>query len=84
MQGFGKIAKPLTNMLKKDNFQWSDSSTATFQRLKIALITTPVLALPNFAIPFVVETIASGSGIGAILMQANHPIAFISKSLGVK
>lgn len=81
---FGKIAKPLIDMLKKDSFIWSDISAAAFLTLKRALISTPVLALPNFSKTFVVETDASGTGIGAVLMQDKHPIAFISKSLGPK
>lgn len=43
-----------------------------------------MLALPNFAWPFVIEIDASDKGIGVVLQQAGHPIAFVSKALGPK
>lgn len=42
------------------------------------------MALPDFSKAFHIETDASGSGIGAVLIQEGHPIAYISKSLGPK
>lgn len=52
-----------------------------FEKLKHALVFAPVLAMPDFSNTLLVETDASGKGIGAILMQQGHPLAYISKSL---
>jgi len=82
---FGIISKPLTNLLRKGTlYVWTPETETAFQALKKALISAPVLALPNFSIPFVVETDASNKGIGAVLQQQGHPVAYVSKALGVK
>lgn len=43
-----------------------------------------MLALPDFSKQFILEIDACTTGIGAILMQAGHPLAFVSKALGPK
>ena len=85
VKNFGVISKPLTNLLKKgEMFLWTSVHEEAFVALKQALTSAPVLALPNFQKPFVVETNASDKGIRAVLHQENHPIAFVSRALGPK
>lgn len=85
VQHFGIIAKPLTNLLKKhQQFLWTSESATAFETLKTRLITAPVLALPNFAKTFVIEADACDHGIGAVLLQDGHPLAYLSKYLGPK
>jgi len=79
IKGYTKIVVPLSQLLCKGQFRWSELATVAFNTLKKAISTTLVLALPNFDIPFVVETDASGIGVGVVLSQAGHPITFFSK-----
>lgn len=81
MRNYGSIARPLTNLLKKGGFEWNDVIERAFTGLKQAMVSTPVLALPNFDEEFTIETDASGGGIGAILRKGQS-VAFISKGLG--
>lgn len=82
IKGYALISRPLNDLLKKGAFKWNESAKHAFLTLKHALISAPVLAIPNFSKIFVVETDASQKGIGAVLVQDSHPIAYISKSLG--
>lgn len=82
IHGHSIIARPLTFLLRKDSFSWSTEASTAFQNLKDALISAPILALPDFSKQFTVETDAAKTGIGAVLMQDNHPISYISRALG--
>lgn len=80
---FGIISRPLTDLLCKGAvYVWTDVQNQAFAALKQALTSAPVLGLPDFNKPFSVETDASGTGIGAVLMQGGHPLAYLSKALG--
>jgi hypothetical protein len=81
IQEFGSIAAPLTSLLKRSAFHWSSATEQAFVALKRSLTTAPVLALPDFDRPFIVECDASGSGIGAVLHQVDGTIAFFIRAL---
>jgi hypothetical protein len=71
--------------LKKGKlFVWTSEQESSFQTLKTALVTAPVLALPNLQKPLLIETDASNKGIGAVIQQDGHPMAYVSKALGPK
>lgn len=84
VKGYGSIIKPLTLLLRKDTKRWNEEATHAFNQLKVLMMSAPILALPDFTKAFVVETNASLTSIGAILLQEGHPIAFISNALGPK
>jgi hypothetical protein len=69
VKGYGSIAAPLTNLLKKNVFLWSETAEHAFNALKSAITSPSVLVLPDFNKPFVIECYASGRGIGAVLIQ---------------
>ena len=62
IKDYGKIAKPLTELTKKDGFGWNEKAQATFEELKRKITTTSVLQLPNFDEEFSLECNASGTG----------------------
>jgi len=84
VKGYGSISKPLTLLLRKDAKGWNEEASKAFNQLKVLMTSAPVLALHDFTKAFVVETDASLTGIGVILLKEGHPIAFISKSLRPK
>ena len=67
IRDFGLIVTPLTRLLRRDAFAWDDEATAAFEALKEALTTGPVLQMPDFTRPFIIDCDASGVGFGAVL-----------------
>ncbi|XP_077228378.1 putative mitochondrial protein AtMg00860 [Tasmannia lanceolata] len=81
IKDYGKIVGPVTKMLQKDSFHWLEEATTTFQQLKKVMTTPPVLALPDFSKPFLIECDASGRGVGVVLAQGGRPLAYFSQAL---
>nr|GEV47315.1 hypothetical protein [Tanacetum cinerariifolium] len=84
IKSYASISRPLTLFLKKNGFKWNEEAQTAFEQLKQAMISAPVLALPDFEKEFIVEMDASGVRIRAVLIQGGHPIAYLSKTLSVK
>ncbi|GJY48280.1 putative reverse transcriptase domain-containing protein [Tanacetum coccineum] len=84
IEGFSKIAKPMTKLTqKKVTFEWGDKQEAAFQTLKTKLCSAPILALPQGAENFIVYCDASHKGLGAVLMQNEKVIAYASRQLKI-
>ena len=86
IRGFATICAPLYRLTRKAvEFVWSQPCIIAFEAIKTALLDDSCLAAPDFSLPFIVQTDASGVGIGAVLSQLHggveRPIAFISRQL---
>ena len=82
VKDFSTIVAPLNAIVKKDVvFKWGQEQENAFMTLKDKLTKAPILALPNFAKTFEIECDASNIGIGVVLLQEGHPIAYFSEKL---
>lgn len=86
VEGFATIAKPLHRLTEKSrSFLWTQECQESFEKLKQALITAPILCYPTTRENFVLDTDASGVGIGAVLSQQHdgveRVVAYFSKTL---
>ncbi|GJZ91675.1 putative reverse transcriptase domain-containing protein [Tanacetum coccineum] len=84
IEGFSKIAKPMTKLTRKSvKFNWGEKEETAFQTLKQKLCSAPILALPEGSENFVVYCDASHKGLGAVLMQKEKVIAYASRQLKI-
>ncbi|XP_055584826.1 uncharacterized protein LOC129737691 [Uranotaenia lowii] len=87
IENFSSIVAPLTDLLKNKpkRVQWNQAAELSFQAIKERLISAPVMANPNFAFPFVIQTDASDNAIAGVLTQTHDGeekvIAFFSEKL---
>nr|GEW68350.1 hypothetical protein [Tanacetum cinerariifolium]GEW92870.1 hypothetical protein [Tanacetum cinerariifolium] len=81
VQGYGKIARVLTDLLKKDSFKWIDEATVAFHQLQRVVTQVPVLRPPDFSKKITIETNASGQKVGAVLMREGRHTAYFSQVL---
>jgi hypothetical protein len=82
VEGFSSIARPMTQLLKKDKkFEWTPKCEESFQELKKRLVTAPVLTMPDITKSFDIYCDASKLGLGCVLMQEEKVIAYLSRQL---
>jgi hypothetical protein len=82
IEGFSKISKPMTKLLEKDKkFEWTPACEASFRELKKRLLTALILVMPDMEKPFSIYCDASGQGLGCVLMQDGHMVAYASRQL---
>ena len=82
VEGFSSIAKPLTQLLKKDKkFEWTQKCEDSFQELKRRLTSAPILIMPDVTKSFDVYCDASRLGLGCVLMQEGKVVSYLSRQL---
>src|SRR4051812_38429144 len=82
VEGFSSIARPMTQLLKKDQkFVWTEKCEASFQELKRRLVSAPVLTRPDLTKSIDVYYDASKIGLGCVLMQVGKVIEYLSRQL---
>ena len=80
IKNFSKITKPIREVItglenqskraaKKTYIEWSDAADTAFEQLKVMCVSTPILAYPNYQLPFTLHTDSSTDGLGAVLYQ---------------
>jgi len=72
---------PITDCLKKEEFEWTKTVAKAFQEIKERMMEAPVMRHPDFMKVFKITWDASDVGIGGVLSQEKHPVAYFSEKL---
>ena len=85
---YASIVSPLTDLTKKNapnKVKWDIEQDNAFKKVKTLLTTSPILKLIDFNLPFILQTDASSTGLGAVLLQEHEgekwPVAYASRKL---
>jgi hypothetical protein len=82
IEGFSKITRPMTELLEKDKkFKWMPTCEASFQELKKRLTIALIFVMPYMEKSFSIYCHVSGQGLGCVLMQDGHVVAYASWQL---
>ncbi|RDX99828.1 Tf2-6, partial [Mucuna pruriens] len=81
VKDFNSLIAPSNDVVKNVGFKWEKAQEKAFQGLKERLTQAPILTLPNFSKSFELECNTSRVGIGVVLLQERHPIAYFSEKM---
>ena len=82
IEGLSKLSRPLTKLLKKGaTFRWTPECETNFDELKKSLTIAPVLVMSDVQREFAVYCDTSGQGLGSVLTQDIHVVAYASRQL---
>ena len=96
IKNFSKITKPIREVItglenqskraaKKTHIEWTDIADSAFETMKTMCVNTPILAYPDYQLPFILHTDSSTDGLGAVLYQKQNGkqrvIAYASRSV---
>ena len=72
---------PITDCLKGEEFKWTKAAAKIFREIKERMTEALIMRLPDFTKAFEISCDASGIGIGGVLSQEKHPVAYFSEKL---